>query len=97
MIKLPGDTGPIVQAAEAAPGSFDAVADVACPDCGLSPLRAHGVVSHVVRATDHKHCTEWEAEAVCCGASGFTIGVRRVSLFGFEEDAAVLNGRPRVY
>lgn len=89
--------GTLHPAEQAAHGSHHAIARVPCPACGIEQLRVEGLVPHVVMATDHEHKTEWEARAICCGKDGFTIGVRRVSLFGFEEDRRVLEGRPRVY
>ena len=93
----PGPDAVILEGWEHDPGSCVAEAPGSCPRCGAVPLLVKGLVAHAVKSTPHEHCTEWEAVTVCCGRGGWTIGVRFFSLFGFEEDEAVLHGRARVY
>lgn len=65
-----------------------------CIRCGSKPLRVSGF----------KNCEEMTSEALhaacgCkeCGKHVGTIKVEHQSLFGEDEDRAVLFGRPRVY
>lgn len=97
VILPPGDNAALIPARETFDGSSHAEADVPCPVCRAPKLIVEGRVAHVVRADTHEHCTEWEATTLCCARAGFTIGVRRTSLFGFEEDARVLASGVRVY
>jgi hypothetical protein len=66
----------------------------ACPSCGArGPVKLAGrnkrVEGHDTYAAD--------GEFLCCGASSGTIRAVVSTLFGLEEDEAVLNGRCRVY
>jgi len=78
----------------AADSSF-AIADGACPACKRAPFRVHG--RRIEIAADDRH---WEAEAHCLDCCA-EVGILRVgpveTIFGLTEDAAVLNGRARVY
>jgi hypothetical protein len=68
--------------------------DIPCPACGASApssVRGAGVD---VRGHDSE---EAPAVALCCGATLGRIVVTYSTIFGIEEDRAVLNGRPRVY
>jgi hypothetical protein len=69
------------------------VETLACPQCKLSPVKAHGK-----GITARTHDT-YIAEAVtdCCGASVGQMQTKVSTIFGIEEDEAVLHGRPRVY
>jgi len=65
-----------------------------CPRCkSEAPLRVVGRNNHIV---DDR---AWEADgvAVCCGGELGRIRYEPDTIFGIEEDRAVLNGRPRVY
>jgi hypothetical protein len=67
--------------------------DVACPSCAYAaPLKVRGASS------THDHDTHRaSAIALCCDATIGTMEVKVDTLFGIEEDRAVLNGRCRVY
>ncbi len=76
-----------------APGAPDVTFEVACPACQASQLvlrgdgaKPAGRDAYVARAI-----------ALCCKASVGTLRVEVDTLFGIEEDEAVLQGRARVY
>lgn len=77
------------------PGLAYAFVDVACPACGApAPFKVAGhdrrIASHDTYAAD--------ARALCCNARVGTLKAKIETLFGLEEDAAVLvHGRARVY
>lgn len=64
-----------------------------CPSCGAD-LRVIGDVTRQV--IGHDTITA-PALATCCRAEVGTLRVEFNTIFGLEEDAAVLNGRARVY
>lgn len=66
---------------------------VACPLCKASPLEIAGSGKHAV---NDRH---YEARGHCLACMGHvgTILADPGTLFGIEEDNAVLCGRPRVY
>jgi hypothetical protein len=66
----------------------------ACPSCGAESFR---IIGDEPRHSVGHDYVKAPALAICCGAE---VGVLRVefnTIFGLEEDAAVLNGRVRVY
>lgn len=67
---------------------------VACPECKTNPARVSGRKGTMT----HDHDT-YKSEAGCydCQAPMGTITVKVATLFGIEEDEAVLMGRWRVY
>ncbi len=74
-------------------GADHALVDAACPICKTpAPLKVRGV------SPSHDHDT-WSADAmaVCCGARIGQLQAKVSTIFGIDEDRAVLNGRPRVY
>jgi hypothetical protein len=69
------------------------IATGACPGCGATPfiVQGHG---------RHRHTRDTfraGGKAMCCGDSIGYIYATTDTLFGLEEDEAVLNGRARVY
>ena len=66
---------------------------VECGKCGRRPMRIICGEAHI-----HSY-DEYEARAACghCGGGCGKVIVRVRTLFGLEEDRAVLEGRPRVY
>lgn len=65
-----------------------------CKACDEGTFRCIGKVT--AQKVDHDTITA-PALALCCGAEVGKIVVTMNTLFGIEEDLAVLNGRPRVY
>lgn len=75
-------------------GAPTATVKTECPSCATSPLEVSGRGMHI-GARDEYHA---DAVAKCCGADVGRIVVRVSTMFGLEEDHAVLvHGRPRVY
>jgi hypothetical protein len=72
------------------PGAAHVDTDATCA-CG-EPLKVHGANT----TTDHDTITA-PARCICCGAHVGTLTVTLDTLFGVEEDRAVLMGRCRVY
>lgn len=75
------------------PGADRARADGACPGCGVAPF-------YVAGCGMHRHSRDTYragGRSVCCGESVGWIYAVVDTLFGTEEDQAVLNGRARVY
>jgi hypothetical protein len=70
------------------------VFDVACPGCKASPTKVAGVKGTMT----HNHDT-YRADAGCleCQAPMGHLETKVDTIFGIEEDRAVLNGRCRVY
>lgn len=67
---------------------------MACPACANpAPLKVRG---GGIESRDHDSETAI-ATALCCGAPVGQLWVTFSTVFGIEEDRAVLNGRPRVY
>lgn len=65
-----------------------------CPVCGAEP----GEVAGIRGTQSHDHDTyRAEAATICCDTRLGTIEMRVSTVFGIDEDEAVLNGRPRVY
>ncbi len=76
-------------------GEHFARADGTCPACGARELRIAGKNK---RPSVDDRAIIAEAFAVgCCGEEIGTIRAEPDTLFGVREDAAVLNGRARVY
>jgi hypothetical protein len=72
---------------------FDAISTRAhCPKCGVNPTAVR--CPHPVQTSHGSH-----GDAVCihCGDVIGTLRVDLSTIFGREEDHAVLFGRPRVY
>jgi hypothetical protein len=65
-----------------------------CKTCNDDTFRCIGKAS--AQRVDHDTITA-PALALCCGAEVGKLVVTMNTLFGIEEDRAVLNGRPRVY
>ncbi len=82
---------------EAAPpfaGADHVIAEgAACPDCGAAPLKIRGRGIEM-RGHDFE---EAPAFCLCCGSDAGRVRVTYSTIFGIEEDRAVLSGRPRVY
>ena len=75
------------------PEGTHGVASGACPGCGAEPfiIEGHG---------RHRHTRDTyraAGTAKCCGDSVGYIYAKANTLFGLEEDEAVLNGQTRVY
>ncbi len=71
----------------------DRVTVSSCPGCGQesAEIRGHGV-------THHDHDTFFaRASCLACDAHVGTLRATVSTIFGIEEDRAVLGGRPRVY
>lgn len=73
-------------------GAKFVVAEGACPQCKCSPYKIQG------GETTHDFDT-YRARAWCvgCGARAGELRVTVSTLFGIDEDEAVLHGRARVY
>lgn len=69
------------------------VSGVACPHCKRDPVIAGGS-----GITHHDHDT-YHAQARClsCGGKLGEMRTKVSTIFGIDEDEAVLNGRARVY
>lgn len=64
-----------------------------CPRCDVAPCKVGGT-----GITHHNHDTYFAgAVALCCRERIGTIETTVDTLFGIDEDNAVLHGRPRVY
>lgn len=77
------------------PGLAYAFVDAPCPACGApAPFKVAGDHRRI-----HSHDTyAAEARALCCNARVGVLKAKIETLFGLEEDAAVLvHGRARVY
>lgn len=72
----------------------DGAVDGSCPGCGCDPFRIVGVTKPEA-AGSHEDRVGTQC-AGCKDPVGW-LYVERASIFGREEDNAVLNGRPRVY
>lgn len=65
-----------------------------CPGCGEKEMRVQGAGMHIA---DREHY-EAEAVTVCCKKIAGTLRAKVSTIFGLEEDEAVLkHGRCRVY
>ena len=75
------------------PDGTHGIANGVCPGCGATPFMVQG------HGRDrYAHDTLRAAStAMCCGDSVGYIYAKTGTLFGLEEDEAVLNGRARVY
>ncbi len=69
------------------------VPNESCPKCGDEVLQLRGPKPVQVAPG----CIESPAETWCCKAIVGTLRVERSTIFGYEEDDAVLNGRARGY
>lgn len=69
------------------------VPEFTCPLCGERTARVHGNGGHIAGHDEYQataHCS------ICLGQIG-ELRVKVETIFGLEEDHAVLNGRARVY
>jgi hypothetical protein len=66
----------------------------ACPLCGADPFPVIGKIDEQTHTHD---TTTAPALSRCCGLRVGTMTVHLSTIFGREEDNAVLNGRPRAY
>ena len=92
-----GDNSEIEQVLEARRPYRDATfvyCDTQCKHCKASPVAVAGFQG--TRVTQGEHTYEAAGCRDCRGHLG-TIKVTLTSIFGEEEDRAVLNGRARVY
>ena len=75
------------------PEGTNGIAEGACPGCGTAPFIIQGRGRH-----RHSRDTFRAAgTAICCGDSVGYIYAKTNTLFGLEEDEAVLRGLARVY
>jgi len=81
------------RALSAVEGDSFCTVDGECPTCGESSFKVRGTGKRI-GAHD-----EWHADgfAICCDEHVGTLVVKVDTIFGIEEDEAVLNGRARVY
>lgn len=70
------------------------VVDGTCPHCKDGEFLVRGDPSGAIRTDDKLYCVAYCNR--CTRAVG-TLKVEFDTIFGLTEDAAVLNGRPRVY
>lgn len=76
------------------PGAPVGVAEGACPGCGATPFLVHG--EGLTRHTTDTYRANGRAK--CCGDAVGYLYAKVDTLFGIEEDDAVLRfGRARVY
>jgi hypothetical protein len=68
--------------------------DGRCPSCGRGELR---VIGDIHRQRVGSHEVTAPALALCCGQEVGEVRAELSTIFGLEEDRAVLNGRARVY
>jgi hypothetical protein len=71
----------------------DGIADGACPGCGTDPF---AVQTHPPEPYD-SHTVRGGGCCVRCGDAVGWVYADAPTIFGAEEDDAVLHGRPRVY
>lgn len=75
------------------PGAHFGTVEGACPDCGSELFRVQGVASRLDAQTMRSG-----GVALCCGSHVGWIFAETETIFGKEEDDAVLvHGRARVY
>lgn len=82
-----------VRTVHPAPGADRARVDGKCPSCGVEPFFVAG-------GGMHRHSRDTlraGGRSMCCGEAVGWIYAKVDTLFGLEEDQAVLNGRARVY
>jgi len=75
------------------PDGPNGIVEGACPGCGATPFIVQG-------RGRHRHSRDTfraPGVATCCGDSVGYIYAKANTLFGLEEDEAVLNGLARVY
>lgn len=74
-------------------GAAVATVEGACLHCSAHPFEVRGTGKRI-GARD-----EWHADgfAICCDENVGLLVVKVDTIFGIEEDEAVLNGRARVY
>lgn len=76
-----------------APGSAFAVVEIDCPNCGEEgPIKVAGTTQ-----VEEGRQIKSQAQARCCGRPVGELVLTEDSLWGIEEDRAVLEGRARVY
>jgi hypothetical protein len=77
------------------PGSQEWInVDGACPSCRGGEFR---VIGDVRRQNVGHDTVTAPALSLCCGQEVGVVRVEFATIFGLEEDRAVLHGRPRVY
>jgi hypothetical protein len=82
-----------VEHREITPDGARGIATGLCPGCGATPLVVQGHGRH--RYT--RDTFRVDGTALCCGDPVGHIYATMDTIFGLEEDEAVLNGRARVY
>lgn len=92
-VRLTLPSGDSLEVPTPLPGADHAVAPGACPGCGVTPWRVRGTG----RRIESRDTYAADAESACCGAPVGTLRAQVVTIFGLEEDRAVLEGRARVY
>ncbi|MGK3981196.1 hypothetical protein WMF38_56895 [Sorangium sp. So ce118] len=84
-----------VERASSLPGSERWIdVDGQCPSCKADEFR---VIGDIARQKIGHDTVTAPALALCCGSEVGAVHVELNTIFGLEEDRAVLNGRPRVY
>ena len=75
------------------PDGTRGIASGACPGCGVAPflVQGHGARRHT------RDTYRAGGRAMCCGDAVGYIYAKADTIFGLEEDEAVLSGRVRVY
>jgi hypothetical protein len=71
--------------------------DGPCPACGAEDAGAFACLGQKSEQVIGHDTIEAPALALCCGATVGRLVVKLGTLFGVEEDRAVLHGRARVY
>jgi len=93
-VTLTRTDGSVIELATPEPGELTARVDGICPQCGVEPYAVHGHNRHV----ESRDTYAADAVAECCGADVGTLRVAVETIFGIEEDGAMLaHGRARVY
>jgi hypothetical protein len=93
-LEINRESGVDKRAVSATRGSPVGLADGACPGCGTVPflIQGHGVEIH------SRDVLKSPSTAKCCGDPVGYVYAQADTLFGLEEDFAVLvHGRARVY
>lgn len=68
----------------------------ACPGCGVTPFLLHASSPHI--ATGKPDTLQGNGYAKCCGDPVGYVYAKKSTLFGLEEDRAILEfGRARIY
>ncbi len=70
-----------------------AVVNIACSSCKKKPMSVRGKANEIESRDTYRS----DARCVDCGEDVGVLRVKVDTIFGIEEDAAVLSGRARVY